>query len=95
MSRIVIISAILLASVFGAQVALAKAQHHTIHRRAASDTAECIKYGSRVADVIDANPYMGANMRVLAQRMRRGCIPSAPPSPGSCTVDPYTPGLCD
>ena len=84
MRRIVIIIAALLVSAVGAQAAPQKAPHHPTHRRTASNAcgAEQMADQRIIADAIDRNPAMGADMRRMANRMRTQCIrPSAEPLP--------------
>ncbi len=76
MKHITIITATLLASALAAQGAPQKAPHHSTHRQMASNSG-CVADQRGIADVIDANPFMGPEMRQLAKEMRTRCLPGS------------------
>src|SRR5580700_2904626 len=88
MRHVIIISAALLASALAAQAAPRTAAHHSTYRQAATG---CLADQRRIADVIDGNPFMGPQMRKLANQMRSRCLPNqanANTSPDFSTPSP-------
>jgi hypothetical protein len=93
MRHVIIISAALLASALAAQAAPRTAAHHSTYRQPASG---CLADQRRIADVIDGNPFMGPQMRKLANQMRSRCLPNqsdpnAPLDFGPTPADPSPP----
>jgi hypothetical protein len=84
---VIITAALLVVSALDAQAAPHKTLHHAAHRQMASNSA-CIADQRRIADVIDANPYMGPQMRRLASEMRTRCLPGSSSSQSDSTPPP-------
>ena len=100
MRHVIIIGAALLVSAVAAQAAPRTAPktaaHHSTYRQAASDSG-CLADQRRIADVIDGNPFMGPQMRKLANQMRTRCLPNqsdanTPPDFSPTPADPSPPG---
>ena len=70
MKRIVIITAALLVSAFGAQAA----SRHPAHRHAASNSA-CMAHQAKIAAIIESAPGGASAMQEVIQELRSHCLP--------------------